>query len=156
MMTNWKRLTALVLAAIMLLSPMENISGAFYRAAAYAEETGGDALQPTVEPTAAPTAEPTAEPTVPVPEQELTINCSTNLLSVYVGESSAEIQASVNGGFAPYQVTLEVNVGSERVYESTIESAGEGTLQFSYLPLSFGVHEFVVTVTDALVWAGFF
>ncbi len=64
--------------------------------------------------------------------------------------SAIKYSAVVAGGTAPYQVHFAVKLSNAVCHEQTVELAVPEKAEFSYIPVSGGVHEIVVTVTDSL------
>jgi len=119
------------------------------------------AVPATPAPTAAPaTPAPTAAPATPAPTavpatpgnaepaaKKLSISLRANCKYAFVNLETASFKASVSGGKAPYDVTMEAS-GAERVGSSRhMDEAG--TWSFSIMPKKYGTLKVYVSVTDS-------
>ncbi len=115
------------------------------------EPTAEPSAEPTVEPSVEPTVEPTEEPaeeTPAVPEMALAANVTLNKTYAFANEEGVTVMVDISGGFAPYEVTMQV-MSSTNTYEQSAASAQAGLMALYYMPAEFGVHTFEITVTDA-------
>ena len=78
---------------------------------------------------------------------DLFIRLSTSASHVYVGDGAVGITVEINGGIAPYEVTIQAVQNGTAAYTERVSTA-EGSASAQFMPDNYGDYELVAVVCD--------
>ena len=78
---------------------------------------------------------------------DLSVRATASASHVYVGEHTVVITAEINGGAAPYAVTIQAVQGGAVMFSECVHTS-ETTVSANFMPESYGDYELIAVVCD--------